>query len=147
MNCETVKALAPRHLLACLPRTPAGKGVAAAVALRVKTDGSQVFESVARFDAAQNKFISAPIDLSNPAEQVFLILFGTGLRNRSSLANVNVKIGVENAEALCAGPQGGFAGLDQVNLRLSPNLRGRGEVGVVLTVDGRTANTVRISVI
>ncbi len=113
----------------------------------MKADGSQVFEPVARFDPVLNRFVSAPIDLSNPAEQVFLILFGTGLRNRSSLANVSVKIGGENAEAIYAGPQGGFAGLDQVNLRLSTNLRGRGEVGVVLAVDGRTASTVRISVI
>ncbi|MGH9853261.1 MAG: hypothetical protein ACREBD_25765 [Blastocatellia bacterium] len=74
-------------------------------------------------------------------------MFGAGLRNRSSLANVSVKIGGENVEAFYAGPQGGFAGLNQVNLRLSPNLRGRGDVGVALTVDGRAANTVRISVI
>jgi len=60
---------------------------------------------------------------------------------------VNVKIGGEKVEVIYAGPQGGFAGLDQVNLRLSPNLRRRGEVGVVLTVEGRTANTVRVSVI
>jgi uncharacterized protein (TIGR03437 family) len=149
-NGSAVTALGTALIAATSPglftANASGQGVAAAVALRVKADGSQVFEPVARFDAAQNRFVSAPIDLSNPAEQVFLILFGTGLRNRSSLANVNVKIGEENVEVLYAGPQGGFAGLDQVNLRLSPNLRGRGEVGVVLAVDGRTANTVRISV-
>ncbi|MGH9855169.1 MAG: hypothetical protein ACREBD_35500 [Blastocatellia bacterium] len=36
--------------------------------------------------------------------------------------------------------------MDQVNLRLPRGLAGRGEVNVVLTVDGKTANTVRINV-
>ncbi|MGH7187514.1 MAG: hypothetical protein ACREIB_14700, partial [Pseudomonadota bacterium] len=40
-----------------------GQGVAAAVALRIKADGAQSFEPVARFDAAQNKFVTMPIDL------------------------------------------------------------------------------------
>lgn len=47
-------------------------------------------------------------------------------------------------ELLYAGPQGGFVGLDQLNLRLPGALIGRGEVDLVLTVDGKTANTTRI---
>jgi uncharacterized protein (TIGR03437 family) len=43
---------------------------------------------------------------------------------------------------LFAGAQGFFAGLDQVNARLI----GWGEVEVVLTVDGKAANAVRINV-
>ncbi|MGH9802462.1 MAG: hypothetical protein ACRD82_19015, partial [Blastocatellia bacterium] len=42
--------------------------------------------------------------------------------------------------------QGGFVGLDQINLRLLRNLIGRGDVDVVLMVDGKTANTVRVNV-
>jgi uncharacterized protein (TIGR03437 family) len=122
-----------------------GQGVAAAVALRVKADGSQVFEPVASFDAAQNRFVAVPIDLSNASEQVFLLLFGTGLRNHTALANVGVKIGGETVEVLYAGSQGGFAGLDQMNLRLPRSLQGRGEVDVLVSVDGRAANTVRIN--
>jgi len=123
-----------------------GQGVAAAVALRVRQDGAQVYEPVARFDSAQNKFVAAPIDLSDPSDQVFLSLFGTGVRNRSALANVIAKIGGANAEVLFAGSQGGFAGLDQVNARLSRDLLGRGEVDVVVTVDGKVANIVRINI-
>ena len=37
-----------------------GQGVAAAVALRVKADGSQSFEPVARFDQANNRFVAVP---------------------------------------------------------------------------------------
>jgi uncharacterized protein (TIGR03437 family) len=47
-------------------------------------------------------------------------------------------------EVLYAGAQGAFAGLDQVNVRLSRNLAGRGLVDVSLIVDGKMANTVKI---
>jgi uncharacterized protein (TIGR03437 family) len=123
-----------------------GQGVAAGFALRVKADGSQVFEPLATFDAAQNRFVAVPIDLSNANEQVFLILFGTGFRNVSRLADVSARIGGQDAEVSFAGPQGGFAGLDQLNARLPRTLIGRGEVDVVLTVAGQTANVVRVSV-
>ncbi|MGH9831525.1 MAG: hypothetical protein ACREBD_04105 [Blastocatellia bacterium] len=120
-----------------------GQGVAAAVALRIKADGTQSFEPVAEFNAAQNRFVSRPIDLGPASDQVFLILFGTGIRNRSALSAVNARIGGENAEVLFAGPQGGFVGLDQINLRLPRSLAGRGEVEIVVTVNERTTNTVR----
>jgi len=123
-----------------------GQGLAAAVVLRVRPDNSRGFEPMVRFDSAQNKFVAIPIDLSEAAGQAFLLLFGTGLRNHSALANVNAKIGGENAEVSYAGAQGGFAGLDQMNLLLPRTLAGRGAVDVVVTVDGRAANTVRISI-
>jgi uncharacterized protein (TIGR03437 family) len=123
-----------------------GQGVASAVALRIKAGGEQSFEPVAEFDAAQNRFVTRPIDLGPESDQVFLILFGTGIRNRTALSAVNARIGGENAEVLFAGSQGGFVGLDQVNLRLPRALIGRGEVGVSLTADGKPANMVTINV-
>ncbi|MGE0131649.1 MAG: Ig-like domain-containing protein [Blastocatellales bacterium] len=123
-----------------------GQGVVAAVALRIKADGSQSYETVAEFNAAQNRFVSRPIDLGPPTDQVFLILFGTGVRNRSALSTVTAQIGGESAEVLFVGAQGDFVGLDQVNLRLPPVLIGRGEVEIALTVDGKAANAVRINV-
>jgi uncharacterized protein (TIGR03437 family) len=47
---------------------------------------------------------------------------------------------------LYAGETPGFVGLDQLNVRLSRSLIGRGEVDVVLTVNGRTANIVRVNI-
>ncbi|MGH9766734.1 MAG: hypothetical protein ACREAB_04800 [Blastocatellia bacterium] len=123
-----------------------GQGVAAAVVLRIEADGSQQFEPVAEFNAAQNRFVARPIDLGPDTDQVFLLLFGTGIRNRNSLFSVRAAIGGANAEVLFAGPQGGFVGLDQVNLRLPRSLGGRGEVDVMVSVDRSVANTVRISV-
>jgi uncharacterized protein (TIGR03437 family) len=59
---------------------------------------------------------------------------------------VACKIGGADAEVLFAGAAPGFVGLDQSNLRLPRSLVGRGEVDVVLTVDSKMANTVRIAI-
>lgn len=123
-----------------------GQGVPAAVAFRIRANGSQSFEPISRFDSAQNRFLPAPIDLGPDGEQIFLILFGTGLRFRSNLSAVSLKIGGANSEVSFAGPQGGFAGLDQINGRIPRSLIGHGEVDLVLMVDGRTANTVRVNI-
>jgi uncharacterized protein (TIGR03437 family) len=123
-----------------------GKGFAAAVALRVKDDGTLIYEPVVIFDQTQNKFLAVPIDLSQPREQVFLILFGTGLRARSSLAAVTAAVGGMNCEVIYAGPQNDFVGLDQINVRLLPSLIGKGEVDVAVTVDGQTTNVLKVKV-
>lgn len=123
-----------------------GREVAAANALRVRANGTQQFEPVARYDTALSRFVAAPIDLSPEGDQVFLVLYGTGLRFRSALSAVTASIGGVTSEALFAGPAPGFVGLDQINLRLSRALIGRGEVDVALTVDGKAANTVRINI-
>jgi uncharacterized protein (TIGR03437 family) len=49
-----------------------------------------------------------------------------------------------DAEVLFAGAAPGFVGLDQSNVRLPRSLAGRGEVDVVMTVDGKAANTVKV---
>ncbi len=123
-----------------------GQGVAAAVALRIRANGSQSFEPVAMLDSAQGRFVSAPIDLGPETDTVFLLLYGTGVRLRGALSGVNVKIGGIDAQVDFAGAQGDFAGLDQLNVRLPRSLIGRGEVDVALTVDGQVANIVRINI-
>jgi uncharacterized protein (TIGR03437 family) len=123
-----------------------GLGAASAVALRVKADGSQSFEPVAKYDPARNRFAPAPIDLGPTTDQIFLVFYGSGLRFRNSLSTVNCTIGGASSETLYAGVVPGFVGLDQVNVRLPRSLAGRGEVDVALVVDGKAANTVRVSV-
>jgi uncharacterized protein (TIGR03437 family) len=123
-----------------------GSGVAAGLALRVKPNGMQIYEAIARFDPARNQFTPIPIDLGPAGEEVYLILYGTGIRYHSGLSNVIVTIGGVAVGALYAGPVAGLEGLDQVNLLLPRSLIGRGEVDVVLTVDGKMANPVRVSI-
>jgi uncharacterized protein (TIGR03437 family) len=77
---------------------------------------------------------------------VYLSLYGTGIRNRTSLAGVSVTIHGVAMPLQYAGPQGFYAGLDQVNVALLLSLRGTGETDLVLTVDGQPANTVRVNI-
>ncbi len=125
-----------------------GQGIAAATVLRAKADGSRSYEPVSRFDPTLKKVVPVPIDLGpdsgNAGEQVFLILFGTGFRHRSSLTGVTVQVGGAPVEALYVGPQGDFAGLDQINLRLPRSLAGRGEMIINLVVDGKAGNPVTV---
>ena len=116
-----------------------GQGVAAAIVLRVKANGAQSFEPVAILDPAQNRYVARPIDLGPESDQVFLILFGTGIRSNAAFARAT--IGEQAAEVSFAGAQGSFAGLDQVNVRVPRSLAGRGEVEV--RVD--TSNAVKVS--
>ena len=54
-------------------------------------------------------------------------------------------IGDREVPVLFAGAQGGFAGLDQVNIGPLPrSLAGAGEINVVVTAAGTTSNTVTI---
>lgn len=122
-----------------------GRGVAAAYIQRVLGDGSQSLEFV--FDCAgPGQCAASPIDLGGPSEQVFLILFGTGIRNRSSQTGVSVRIGGQAAEVQYAGPQGLFEGLDQVNVRLPRTLAGAGLVDISLDADGNPANVLQVRI-
>ncbi len=123
-----------------------GQGVAAALALRIKADGTQQFEPVARFDSGQNRFVAEPIDLGPETDQVFRVLFGTGIKFRSAPSAVSSTISGASSEVLFADAAPGFVGLDQVNLSISRSLVGRGEVDVALSVDGKAANRMRISI-
>ncbi len=122
-----------------------GSGVAAAVVQRVLLDNSQRIEQIAQFDPAQNKVVSVPIDFGEEGEEVYLVLFGTGWRSRLALTTVRATIGEQDLEILYAGSQGGFVGLDQLNLKLPRTLAGKGEVDLKLFVEGKPANTVRIN--
>ena len=122
-----------------------GKGVAAAVAIRIDAANPQVQSSVPVFQCDNSGCVSTPIDLGVDTP-VYLSLYGTGIRNRSSLSNVSVAINNIGVPVLYAGPQTQFDGLDQVNVLLSLDLRGSGESSVVLKVDGQVANTVTVNV-
>ena len=123
-----------------------GLGVAAAIALRIKLDGTQIVEQVAEFSQGQNQFVALPIDPGPAGDRLFLILFGTGWRNRTSLATVNLRVGGINTPVSFASAQGDFAGLDQINAELPRSLAGRGDVEITLTVENKQANVVRMSV-
>ncbi|MFN0085449.1 MAG: Ig-like domain-containing protein [Blastocatellia bacterium] len=123
-----------------------GKGVASAVAIRIPANNPPRFESIAQLDPATNRFVSTPIDLGPEGERVILALFGTGFRGRGGLGNVTAALGGVAAPVAYAGLVPGLAGLDQANIELPRALAGRGEIDLLLVVDGRPANPVRIHI-
>jgi uncharacterized protein (TIGR03437 family) len=123
-----------------------GLGAAAAWAITVAPDGTQTVQSVASCGTTPRSCVTSPIDLGGSGTQVYLALYGTGIRGRSSLAGVTVRIGAVDAPVSYAGAQSVYAGLDQVNALIPAALAGAGEVDLVLTVDGKPANTVRVNI-
>ncbi len=106
---------------------------AAAYGVRVEADGSQTLLTS-----------GDPIVLDD--RPVVLAVYGTGIRNRSSLEKVTCTIGGKSVPVEYAGPGGGVAGLDQVNVRLTSALKGNSDGHLFLTVDGIPANPVLVDV-
>lgn len=123
-----------------------GSGFAAAIAQRIKAGISQSYEQVVSYNPSLNKFVGLPIDLGPDTDQVFLNLFGTGIRHRSALSAVTASIGGVAAPVFYAGDQIYFAGLDQINVLIPRSMAGRGEVGVNITVDGQVSNSVKVNI-
>ncbi len=91
------------------------------------------------FDSVQQTWVPAPIDLGSDGTLVFLNLYGTGFRSRSSLSNVVVSLGGTSVPAVYAGSQG--AGLDLLIAGPVPqSLKGKGQVGVFMSADGVPSN-------
>ncbi len=122
-----------------------GQGPPAAFLLRVRGDGLQFTEPLARFDSALNRFVAVPIEFGPASDQLFLVLYGTGIRGRTALSAVTGKVGGLDVPILYAGAQPDFLGLDQINLALPRALQGRGEVELQLTVEGQPTNPLRIT--
>lgn len=113
----------------------------AALVQRVPAAGASTTGGILRLDTDLNRYVPSPISLGPATDQLFLLLFGTGIRGA-----VTATIGGLPAEVLYAGPQGEFDGLDQINLRIPRGLAGRGSVDIALWADGQRANTVRIAI-
>jgi uncharacterized protein (TIGR03437 family) len=121
-----------------------GMGAPAAQLLRIMADGTSAFESVGRFEGG--KFVPAPISLGQPGDQVVLVFYGLGIRNRSLSGTVTINIGNTQIGALFAGAAPDFIGLDQVNSTvLQRSLAGIGTVPITLSVDGKVSNTVMLN--
>ena len=121
-----------------------GRGLGAAYVLRVRANGEVTGEQVWRLDSS-GALVPQPIDPGAPTDQLFLVIFGTGFRSRSSLSAVSVSIGGVPAEVLYAGPAPDYVGLDQCNLRLDRQLSGRGTVDIEMIVDRIAANKVTVT--
>jgi len=128
-----------------------GTGVGAIIALRVAADGTRSGVQVFEHDGTQ--FVGTPIDMGPPNDQIFLSLFGTGIRGKSesgplrAIATVDAGGGFATVPVLGFAPSTEFVGLDQINIGPLPRgLVGRGEVGINLVVDGELTNMVTVTI-
>ena len=122
-----------------------GQGVAAGQFVHVHPGFVQSFDNIAVFDTKQNKYVPNPVSMGPDTDQLYLVLYGTGIRHRASddavVATVNgVNVPIKTAA------QGVYPGLDQMNLQLPRSLAGAGTADVIITVAGQMANTVQIAI-
>jgi uncharacterized protein (TIGR03437 family) len=134
-----------------------GTGTPAGQALRVQSNGEVRYEPLSRLDGGAGRILPVTIE-RRPGDQLYLVLYGTGLRGledqdgnaANGLAElVEVSSGTTRLDVLYAGNAPGYAGLDQFNLVLPASLVG--EVTLTIRVrDGegnvRRANEVAIIV-
>ncbi len=118
-------------------------GLAAADLTRINGSNTS-YEQVAQLDSTTNLFVAVPIDLGSDTDKVYLTLYGTGVRNRSSLDAVQVLVANVLVPVDFAGPSTTADGLDLIHVLLPGGLRGTGSATVLITVDGVSSNGVHI---
>ncbi len=115
-------------------------GLAAGYLTRVR-GGQQTTETL--YQTAGSTLAPVPVDLGPETDQVYLVIFGSGLDTARS---ATVTIGGVEAVVAYAGPQGTYGGLDQYNILLPGSLAGKGKVDVVLRAGGKSSNAVHFTV-
>jgi uncharacterized protein (TIGR03437 family) len=114
----------------------------------VATDGHGAPSALTTFDGATFQPVVSPdgsmrtVIPGTPWQPNFLILFGTGLRGATDL---RVHLGGLELTPVFAGPQGAYAGLDQVNVQIPTNSP-HGVVDLALSAGGRLSNTAQLLV-
>ena len=111
------------------------------VAVAQTTSNGTTYQPTANVDGTARS-----VSAGTAAAPNYLVLYATGTRHRSSMSAVRVTIGGANAQVTYLGPNPRFTGLDQINVKMPPEVRGRGMVDVALSVDGRVSNVAKISV-
>jgi uncharacterized protein (TIGR03437 family) len=112
-----------------------GKGPLAAQAVSETSSFQSQYTNTASLSGAI--FINTPISFTRPQDSLYLLLYGTGFDNAKT---VSVTINGRVFMPSYFGPQGIYAGLDQVNVLLPADLAGTGSVNVSITVDGQISN-------
>lgn len=133
----TIESIAP----ALFTANADGKGVPSGYVTRV-SDGRQERSEISHCPES-GPCIPLPLISTDPNEEVFLILYGTGFRNdRRTVPEAH--IGDAMAEVTFFGPHPDFAGLDQVNIKIPRALLGSGLQTVVLRHAGKETNAVTV---
>jgi uncharacterized protein (TIGR03437 family) len=120
-----------------------GPTIAAATAALYAADGTSRPVNVFQCNPACT---AVPMSVGNSSDMLVVTLYGTGFRNVASAASASLTIGGVPAQILYIGAQPTYPGLDQVNMVVPRSVAGEGEVAIVLTVNGQTANAVTLNI-
>ena len=122
-----------------------GTGIAWGYAIRVDADGESSFELITDFDAPVGSRTPIPVSLGPETDDVYLRLWGTGIRGWTR--ELRASVGDRDVEVHASFPDPQAPGNDIVDLGPLPrSLAGSGEVGIVLVADGRSSNSVTFSI-
>jgi uncharacterized protein (TIGR03437 family) len=121
-------------------------------AFTTSANGQGVAAALTTFDGATYQPVSntngtaRSVSVGTASRPNYLVLYGTGMRRRSSMSAVSVNIGgvVVPADYLGAHPR--LMGVDQLNVKMPQSLRGRGNVNVTITIDGRVSNVSTLNI-
>jgi uncharacterized protein (TIGR03437 family) len=140
-----VDAVAPALFIAFPPGDYEGFStslpIPAYTGVRVASDGQQTPLPVNECPRAGGGQCFFPIPLRPTGDVVYLSFYGTGFRGANPV-NVTCAINGVQVPVEYAGPQG-KPGLDQINVRLLPEVRGQPPIGigyVTIGIDGVVAN-------
>jgi len=96
------------------------------------------------YQSVAGSVVPVPISLGQSNEQIYLEMYGTGIRDAK---NVTVTVGGLSVPVLYYGAAPGYAGEDQVNIGPLPAaLAGQGSVKIGLAADGQQANAVTVTI-
>ena len=116
-----------------------GTGVPLAAVSGVVGDGSIV--PLPPYQCSSTGCSAVPITLPDGLTDLYIVLYGTGIRNYGT---ISATLGSLKAEIDYAAPQGSYPGLDQINLHLRGPITLTGLQPLNLVVDGMNSNGVAL---
>jgi uncharacterized protein (TIGR03437 family) len=135
-------AVATQQIVPVAPGIFAVNGIAAANVASYLPGAAQPTVT-SPFQLSNGAIALAPVVL-DPKAQVYLFLYGTGIRHA---VDVTANLGsLKNQAVEYAGAQGFYVGEDQINVLLPQSLKGAGVINITLTADGFTTNAVQIEI-
>ena len=122
-------------------------GVGAILGLRIDAAGQRSDVPVFTYDNQQKQYVAAPIDLGAATDQVYLSIYGTGIRGFGNLSSVSATIGGKAVPVVGAAAQSQYPGLDQVNIGPLPRtLAGSGVVNLSVRAGNANSNNVTVNI-
>jgi uncharacterized protein (TIGR03437 family) len=121
-----------------------GAGVAAADAFLVTAANQRTYQTLFTCNPTfARSCLAAPLSLGGATDTLYVELYGTGIRGAAA---VQCFVAGQSVPVLYAGPNSGYAGLDQVDISIPKNLQGAGDVRVYLVADGVLSNVVGLKI-